>query len=63
MVGLVLNDSAAPLQKLLQDKGLLTLATAGRVLRMVPPLIVTAEEIEHAVALIDEACAELNAAR
>jgi predicted acetylornithine/succinylornithine family transaminase len=63
MVGLVLNDSAAPLQKRLQDKGLLTLATAVRVLRMVPPLIVTAGEIEHAVALIDEACAELNAAR
>jgi predicted acetylornithine/succinylornithine family transaminase len=60
MIGLVLKDSAAPLQKLLQDKGLLTLATAIRVLRMLPPLTVTAEEINQAVALIDNACAELD---
>jgi len=60
MVGLVLNDSAAPLQKLLQKKGLLTLATAVRVLRMLPPLTVTAEEIERAAALVAEACAELD---
>jgi predicted acetylornithine/succinylornithine family transaminase len=60
MVGLVLNDSAAPLQKKLQEKGLLTLATAVRVLRMLPPLTITKEEIEQAVTLIDEACKELN---
>jgi len=61
MVGLVLNDSAAPLQKLLQKKGLLCLATAVRVLRMLPPLTVTAEEVEQAAALTAEACAELDA--
>jgi len=61
MVGLVLKDSAAPLQKLLQKKRLLTLATAVRVLRMLPPLTVTAEEVEQAVALVAEACAELDA--
>lgn len=60
MIGLVLKDSAAPLQKKLQEKGLLTLATAVRVLRMLPPLNVTAEEIEQATALIEEACEELN---
>ncbi|MBC8207357.1 MAG: aspartate aminotransferase family protein [Kiritimatiellales bacterium] len=60
MVGLVLNDSALPLQKKLQEKGLLTLATAVRVLRMLPPLTVTTEEIEQAVAWIAEACAELD---
>jgi predicted acetylornithine/succinylornithine family transaminase len=60
MVGLVLKDNAAPLQKILQDKGLLTLATAVRVLRMLPPLNVTAKEIEKAAALIAEACAELD---
>ena len=61
MVGLVLNDSAVPLQKLLQKKGLLSLATAVRVLRMLPPLTVTAEEVEQAAALVAEACAELDA--
>jgi len=60
MVGLVLNDSALPLQKKLQEKGLLTLATAVRVLRMLPPLNVTAAEIQQAVALIAEACTELD---
>lgn len=60
MVGLVLNDSALPLQKKLQEKGLLTLATAGRVLRMLPPLNVTPAEIQQAIALIAEACAELD---
>jgi len=59
MVGLVLNDSALPLQKKLQEKGLLTLATAVRVLRMLPPLTVTADEIEQAVALVAEACKEI----
>ena len=62
MIGLVLTDTAAPLQKKLQEKGLLTLATAVRVLRMLPPLTVTAEEIEQAISLIEEACAELNTA-
>jgi len=60
MIGLVLNDSALPLQKKLQGKGLLTLATAGRVLRMLPSLTITAEEIELATSLIAEACAELD---
>ncbi len=60
MVGLVLRDSALPLQKKLEKKGLLTLATAGRVLRMLPALIVTPAEIETAAALISEACAELD---
>ncbi len=61
MVGLVLKDSATPLQKLLQKKGLLTLATAGNILRMLPPLIVTAEEVEQAAALTAEACKEIDA--
>lgn len=60
MIGLVLKESAAPLQNLLQQKGLLTLATAVRVLRMLPPLTVTVDEIETASALIAEACSELN---
>ena len=60
MAGLVLNDSALPLQKLLEKKGLLTLATAVKVLRMLPPLTVTTEEIERAAVLIAEACKEIN---
>ena len=61
MAGLVLNDSAAPLQKLLQKNGVLTLATAVRVLRLLPPLTVTNEEVAQAVEKIAAACAELDA--
>jgi predicted acetylornithine/succinylornithine family transaminase len=60
MAGLVLNENALPLQKLLQNKKLLTLATAVRVLRLLPPLNVTSEEINTAADLIDEACSELD---
>jgi predicted acetylornithine/succinylornithine family transaminase len=60
MIGLVLKDNAGPLQKILQDKGLLTLATAVRVLRMLPPLNITADEVEKAAALIAEGCAEMD---
>jgi len=60
MIGLVLDVPALPLQKKLQEKGLLTLATAGNVLRLVPPLTVSVEDVDHALALIAEACAELD---
>ncbi len=61
MVGLVLKDNAAPLQKMIQKKGMLSLATAIRVIRLLPPLTVTAEEIDRAAAIIAEACSEMDA--
>ncbi len=60
LLGLVLDVPALPLQKRLQEKGLLALATAGNVLRLLPPLNVSREEIEQALKLIAEACAELH---
>jgi len=60
MLGLVLDVPALPLQKKLQEKGLLTLATAGNVLRFVPPLTVAKEDIDRAVVLVAEVCAELD---
>jgi acetylornithine/succinyldiaminopimelate/putrescine aminotransferase len=60
MIGLVLKDSALPLQIAVQKKGLLTLATAVRVLRMLPPLNITTADVERAVTTIDQACAELD---
>jgi predicted acetylornithine/succinylornithine family transaminase len=61
LLGLVLDVPAAPLQKKLQEKGLLVLATAGNVLRLLPPLNVTKEEIDQALKLMGEACVELHA--
>ena len=60
LLGLVLDVPALPLQKKLQEKGLLTLATAGNVLRLLPPLNVTQEEIDRALEMIGEACVELH---
>lgn len=60
LLGLVLDVPAAPLQKKLQEKGLLALATAGNVLRLLPPLNVSQEEVDQALKLIGEACEELH---
>jgi acetylornithine/N-succinyldiaminopimelate aminotransferase len=60
LLGLVLDVPAAPLQEKLQEKGMLALATAGNVLRMLPPLNVSQHEIDRALVLIGEACAELH---
>lgn len=60
LLGMVLDVPAAPLQKNLQEKGMLALATAGNVLRLLPPLNVSQEEIDQALKLIGEACEELH---
>lgn len=60
LLGLVLDVPAAPLQKKLQEKGMLALATAGNVLRLLPPLNIKQEEIDQALNLIAEACVELH---
>lgn len=61
LLGIVLEVPALPLQKKLQEKGLLTIATAGNVLRLLPPMNVSQDEIDQAVRLIADACAELDA--
>jgi acetylornithine/N-succinyldiaminopimelate aminotransferase len=60
LLGMVLDVPASPLQKKLQEKGMLALATAGNILRLLPPLNVSQEEIDQALALIAEACVELH---
>jgi acetylornithine/N-succinyldiaminopimelate aminotransferase len=60
LLGLVLDVPAAPLQKKLLEKGMLALATAGNVLRLLPPLNVSQEEIDQALELIGQACADLH---
>jgi acetylornithine/N-succinyldiaminopimelate aminotransferase len=60
LVGLALDVPALPLQKKLEEKGLLSIATAVNVLRLLPPLNVSIEEIAQALALMGEACVELH---
>lgn len=58
MLGLVLDQPAKELEAKLMDIGLLTLATAENVLRFLPPLNVKPNEIEEALDMIDDVCAE-----
>jgi predicted acetylornithine/succinylornithine family transaminase len=55
--GLVIDRPAKDLEKLIAEQGLLTVCTAGIVIRMVPPLIVSPEQVREAARLIDRACA------
>ncbi len=61
LVGLVIDRPAKELETLLMRRGLLTVCTAGNVIRMLPPLTITAAQIQTAVHLIDKACADWQA--
>jgi acetylornithine/succinyldiaminopimelate/putrescine aminotransferase len=45
------------LQKILEEKGLLSLATANTVIRLVPPMTVSEQEIDEAISRIHDGCA------
>ena len=62
MVGLVLDQPAKPLCDAMAEVGLLTLATAGNVVRMLPPLNVKDGELEEALEIIDDCLAEWHGA-
>ena len=53
MVGLVLHIPAKPVEARLRENGLLCIATGDHVLRFVPPLVVSAAQIDQALALLD----------
>ncbi len=54
MLGLVLDQDAKPLAKSLQEMGLLTIPTAGNVIRLLPPLNVKDDELEEALDMLDD---------
>jgi len=53
MLGMVLDRPAKPFVDMLTEAGVLSLATAGNVVRLLPPLNVKNEEIEEALRIID----------
>ncbi len=57
MAGLELAVPARPLVETARQAGLLVNCTAERVVRLLPPLIITAEDVERAVAVLDAALA------
>ncbi|TDL80666.1 acetylornithine transaminase [Peribacillus frigoritolerans] len=54
MIGIQLNHEAAPIITELRSNGLLTLPAGPDVIRLLPPLTVTAEEIKEAVEIIEK---------
>ncbi len=61
MLGLRLHHSAEAVQKALHKNGLLVNCTAGDVLRIVPPYVVTAPQIEQALQWLRDTLAPLPA--
>jgi acetylornithine aminotransferase len=55
LVGLALSVPARPVALACVERGLLVIPTAETVIRLVPPLIVTQDEVDQAVAIIDAA--------
>ena len=62
LVGLELEDvDAVKVKVRSMEKQLLVTATSNRIIRMVPPLIVTKEDCDKAVAVLKEAIEEIAA--
>ena len=61
MIGVVLTFPASEVLGILREKGLIALSAGESVLRLLPPLIVTRQECERAVEMIDAAFAEYAA--
>jgi acetylornithine aminotransferase len=52
MIGIACHEKVGEIVTALREQGLLVLVAGPKVIRLLPPLIVTKEEIDHAVALI-----------
>ena len=57
-MGIELTESARPYCEILKEKGLLCKETHDNVIRLAPPLIITKEEIDWALAIIRSVFAE-----
>jgi len=57
MWGIELVEPAAPYVTAARERGLLVCTAGAQVIRLVPPLVVTCEELERAVAVLGEVLA------
>ncbi len=55
MIGVELKTKVTPVLRRLQEGGVLALPAGGLIIRFLPPLILTAEQADHAVAALGEA--------
>jgi acetylornithine/LysW-gamma-L-lysine aminotransferase len=54
MIGIELRERAAPYLHRLQERGVLALPAGPTVIRLLPPLVISQEQLEQVVAVIDE---------
>lgn len=62
LVGIELTEEAAPVIQSARERGLLVLPAGPRVVRILPPLIVTEEQIDRAVEILADSVAALGVA-
>lgn len=60
MIGVEMSKTAAPLVKMLMDKGIIANATADTVLRLVPPLTISQEELDHFLHILKDCLIEFS---
>ncbi len=61
MLGMILDRPAKELELLIVEKGLITLATAEKIIRFLPPLNIDETMVKKAVGIVAEACAVFDA--
>jgi acetylornithine/N-succinyldiaminopimelate aminotransferase len=60
MIGIELDRGSKPAARACLDKGLFVNSTQDTVIRLLPPLTATAEEVDQAMAIIDEVLSSLS---
>jgi acetylornithine/N-succinyldiaminopimelate aminotransferase len=55
MIGIEVTEEASNIQKVALDNGLLVLTAGPNVLRMLPPLIISNEELENGLSILLQA--------
>jgi acetylornithine/succinyldiaminopimelate/putrescine aminotransferase len=60
MIGIVLDQNAAPLRQIAANLGLLLLTAGENVLRLLPPLNVSSDEVNMALNLLEQAFEEFT---
>jgi acetylornithine/succinyldiaminopimelate/putrescine aminotransferase len=55
MIGIELKEKAGPFVQALMEKGVIVLLAGANVIRLLPPLVITKEEIDRALKALQEA--------
>jgi len=54
MIGIELKEKAGPYVQALMEKGVIVLLAGANVIRLLPPLVITKEEIDQALKALQE---------